>query len=271
MTRSSPVVTSPESPSAGDPAQPLLRLEGVSRDFVTSGRGRRTERRVVLQGIDFTVEEGEFVSVIGPSGGGKTTLLNLLAGLLLPTEGTITLGTEQVTGPGADRGVVFQQDAIFPWRTVRRNVEYGLERAGVRGRELHERAQVFIDLVGLTEFADYLPKQLSGGMKKRVAIAAVLANGPAVLLMDEPFGALDYSTRVRLQDELLRIWQERRVTTVFVTHDLEEALYLSDRILVLADGTLAEDYRVRLPRPRTEMTRMSPELQQAKAHLWGYL
>lgn len=249
---------------------PLLRLEGVGRSF-KSGRGRRTASRDVLKSLNFEVAEGEFVSVIGPSGGGKTTLLNLLAGLLLPTAGVISIDNRPVIGPGADRGVVFQQDAIFPWRTVRKNVEYGLERAGMGRQERHQRAQRFIDLVGLTEFADYLPKQLSGGMKKRVAIAAVLASGPSVLLMDEPFGALDYSTRVRLQDELLRIWEESRVTTVFVTHDIEEALYLSDRILVLADGGLAEDYRVPLPRPRHEDVRLGQELQQAKAHLWGYL
>ncbi|WP_205629292.1 ABC transporter ATP-binding protein [Jiangella muralis] len=256
--------------TAVEDGQPLIEAGGVDMAFRT-GRGRRAEEHRVLEDVSFGIGAGEFVSVIGPSGGGKTTLLSLIAGLATPTGGRIVVGGRPVTGPGADRGVVFQQDAILPWRTVRRNVEYGLERAGLPRTERAERAAEFIELVGLTKFADYLPKQLSGGMKKRVAIAAVLANDPAVLLMDEPFGALDYSTRVHLQDELLRIWEQRRVTTVFVTHDIEEALYLSDRILVLAGGRLAEDFAVPFGRPRHPELRMGAQIQQARSHLWGYL
>lgn len=267
-TTNSPATT--PAVTAVEDGRPLIEARGVDMAFRT-GRGRRAEEHRVLEDLSFGIRAGEFVSVIGPSGGGKTTLLSLIAGLATPTGGRIVVGGRTVTGPGADRGVVFQQDAILPWRTVRRNVEYGLERAGLPRAERAERAAEFIELVGLTRFADYLPKQLSGGMKKRVAIAAVLANDPAVLLMDEPFGALDYSTRVHLQDELLRIWERRRVTTVFVTHDIEEALYLSDRILVLAGGRLAEDFAVPFGRPRDPELRMGAQIQQARSHLWGYL
>lgn len=268
----SPATTPAVAPAvtAVEDGPPLIEAGGVDMAFRT-GRGRRADEHRVLEDVSFGISAGEFVSVIGPSGGGKTTLLSLIAGLATPTGGRIVVGGRPVTGPGADRGVVFQQDAILPWRTVRRNVEYGLERAGLPRAERAERAAEFIELVGLTKFADYLPKQLSGGMKKRVAIAAVLANDPAVLLMDEPFGALDYSTKVHLQDELLRIWEQRRVTTVFVTHDIEEALYLSDRILVLAGGRLAEDFAVPFGRPRDPELRMGTQIQQARSHLWGYL
>lgn len=262
------VVTDPD---ARTPGEPLIKVSGLSKSYTVKKRGQKAGVSTILDGLDFEIEQGEFVSVIGPSGCGKTTLLNMLAGLTDPTSGSIAVGGKEVNGPGADRGVVFQQDAIFPWRTVQRNVEYGLEVRGVARAERQERVRRFIDMVGLSEYADYLPKQLSGGMKKRVAIATVLANNPDVLLMDEPFGALDYSTRVRLQDELIDIWQKNRITTIFVTHDIEEAVYLSDRILVLSDGGLAEDYRVPFGRPRHPDIRMSAEIQDAKAHLWGYL
>jgi len=268
----------PELHQGGEPsssvdasAEALITVSGLGKSYEVKTRGHKSSTSTILEGLDFEIARGEFVSVIGPSGGGKTTLLNLLAGLTEPTSGSIQVAGKAVKGPGADRGVVFQQDAIFPWRTVQRNVEYGLEVRGVPRAERREQVQRFIDMVGLTDYADYLPKQLSGGMKKRVAIATVLANKPDVLLMDEPFGALDYSTRVHLQDELIEIWQQNRITTIFVTHDIEEAVYLSDRILVLSDGHLAEDFRVPFGRPRTPDIRMSSEIQDAKAHLWGYL
>lgn len=258
-------------PDARIPGDPFIRVSGLSKSYTIKRRGQKPAVSTILDGLEFEIGQGEFVSVIGPSGCGKTTLLNMVAGLTEPTSGSITVAGKEVNGPGADRGVVFQQDAIFPWRTVQRNVEYGLEVRGVPRAERQKQVRRFIDMVGLSEYVDYLPKQLSGGMKKRVAIATVLANNPDVLLMDEPFGALDYSTRVRLQDELIDIWQKNRITTIFVTHDIEEALYLSDRILVLSDGGLAEDYRVPFGRPRHPDIRMSAEIQQAKAHLWGYL
>lgn len=255
----------------GTPGETLIRVSGLTKSYTVKRRGQKPTISTILEGLDFQINRGEFVSVIGPSGCGKTTLLNMVAGLTDPTSGSIEVAGKEVSGPGADRGVVFQQDAIFPWRTVQRNVEYGLEMRGVSRGERRERVQRFIEMVGLADYTDYLPKQLSGGMKKRVAIATVLANNPDVLLMDEPFGALDYSTRVRLQDELIEIWQQNRITTLFVTHDIEEAVYLSDRILVLSEGGLAEDYRVPFGRPRKPEIRMSAEIQEAKAHLWGYL
>lgn len=253
----------------GSSGSAFIVFDSVAKSF--AGRGRKTVGRQVLDQLSFQIDKGEFVSIIGPSGCGKTTALNLLAGLDVLSDGAIRVDGQEVRGPNAQRGMVFQQDAIFPWRTVAKNVEYGLEMAGVPRSVRKERSEHYLELVGLKDFRHYYPKQLSGGMKKRVAIAAVLANKPGVLLMDEPFGALDYPTRIRLQDQLLSIWDRDQVTTVFVTHDIEEALYLSDRILVLADGGLAENYLVPFDRPRDLDLRTSPKMQEAKAQLWKYL
>lgn len=246
---------------------PKIELRNVSKEFV---RGRADSLRV-FSDIDLNVAAGEFICVIGPSGCGKTTMLSLIGGFSEPSDGEILVGGKRVNGPGADRGVVFQQDAIFMWRTVRRNVQYGLECQGLPKAERDARADHYLDLVGLREFADFYPKELSGGMKKRVAIATVLANRPEVMLMDEPFGSLDYPSKVGLQEQVQRIVAEERTTTVFITHDIEEAIYLADRIIVLARGGVAEDVSVDLPRPRTAEMRTAPEFQELKSRLWEYL
>lgn len=246
---------------------PKIEVRGAAKTF---HRGR-ADALTVFENVDFTVGAGEFVCIIGPSGCGKTTMLTLIAGLAEPSAGQVLVEGRPVTGPGRDRGVVFQQDAIFMWRTVRRNVQYGLEVQGIPKAERDARVDHYLRLVGLEQFADFYPKELSGGMKKRVAIAAVLANRPAVMLMDEPFGSLDYPSKVGLQEEILEIFRTEQTTTIFVTHDIEEAIYLGDRILVFDRGGLAEDVRVELPRPRVPEMRTSPELQALKSRLWEYL
>jgi NitT/TauT family transport system ATP-binding protein len=251
-----------------DDHQAKIVVDQIQKVFSRS----RTDVLRVFDSISFTIWDGQFVTIIGPSGCGKTTMLNLIAGLTQPTAGRVLVDSGVVNGPGRDRGVIFQQDAIFLWRTVRKNVEYGLEVQGLPARERRRRATEYLRLVGLEPFADFYPKHLSGGMKKRVAIAAVLANRPQVMLMDEPFGSLDYPTKVTLQEEVLRIWEKDRTTTLFVTHDIEEALYLSDRILVFVKGKLARDFEVPFPRPRGgHELRTSAEMQVLKDELWQYL
>jgi NitT/TauT family transport system ATP-binding protein len=250
-----------------DTPLPKIVVEDVRKEFQ---RGSR-RAHVVFDAVAFSIQDGQFTAIIGPSGCGKTTMLNMIAGLTQPTRGRIIVDGNPVTGPGADRGVVFQQDAIFMWRTVRKNVEFGLEIKGLPKPARRERSDHYIRLVGLAGFEDYYPKELSGGMKKRVAIAAVLANEPDVLLMDEPFGSLDYPTKISLQDELTRIFEIERTTTIFVTHDIEEAVFLADRILVLADGGVAELVDVPFERPRNPDLRLSDEMQELKRALWSYL
>ncbi len=210
------------------------------------------EQLVALEDINLKVMDGEFVCILGPSGCGKTTLLRIIAGLEKKTEGKISLKGVEVTGPGPDRGMVFQEFALFPWRTVRRNVEFGLEIKGVPLDKRNEVSQKYIDLVGLKGFEDSHPNQLSGGMKQRVGIARALANEPAILLMDEPFGALDAQTRNQMQKELLRIWEETRKTVIFITHSVDEAVFLSDRVIVLTSrpGKVKTVHMIDLPRPR---------------------
>jgi NitT/TauT family transport system ATP-binding protein len=263
------------TPSSGESDQsvaeaskrPKIVVEEVRKEFTRRGRHVHT----VFDSLNLTIWENEFISIIGPSGCGKTTLLHMLAGLTRPTAGRLLENGNEIRGPGRERGVIFQQDAIFMWRTVRRNVSYGLEIRKVPREERRRRVEHYLRLVGLEKFADFYPKELSGGMKKRVAIATVLANQPDVLLMDEPFGSLDYPTKIALQEEVLRIWEAERTTTVFVTHDIEEALYLSDRVIVLVGGRLAEDIRVPFGRPRTPDLRVSAEMQQMKERLWKYM
>jgi NitT/TauT family transport system ATP-binding protein len=244
-----------------------IRLEGVTKTYAT-------EKGVpisVLVGITAEVRAGEFISIIGPSGSGKSTLLHLIAGLSPLSSGRILVDGKPVTGPGRDRGMVFQQDAILMWRTVLENAEYGLELRGVPKRARREVAHRYLRLVGLEGSADLYPKELSGGMKKRVQLAAVFANHPEVLLMDEPFGSLDYPSKISLQAQLQEMWMLDRRTTLFVTHDLEEALYLSDRVLALVGVQLASMYDVPFPRPRRDALRVAPEFQQAKTALWEFL
>ncbi len=207
---------------------------------------------VAIEGFDLEVRNGEFICLLGPSGCGKTTVLRIIAGLQTATTGTLTLNGKNITGPGSDRGMVFQEFGLFPWRTVKKNVEFGLEIQKKSEKEIDAISKKFIGLVGLTGFENSHPNQLSGGMKQRVGIARALASNPAILLMDEPFGALDAQTRNQMQKELLRIWQETKKTIIFVTHSVDEAVYLADRIIVLTTrpGHIKNIYKIELPRPR---------------------
>ena len=212
-----------------------------------------------LQDVTFDVKSGEFVCVVGRSGHGKTTLLRVLAGLQPPTDGRVRLGEEVVHGPGADRAMVFQQDTVFPWLHVRENIEFGLRATKASESDRQEITDHWLEAVGLSDFAASWPRELSGGMRKRVALAAAMAVGSDVILMDEPFGSLDYFTRRNLHDVLLDLWHETRKTIFFVTHDIEEALILADRVILLAEGKLVDDIPVTLPRPRDEDVRASNE------------
>jgi len=207
---------------------------------------------VAVKNLNFIVEDDEFVSLLGPSGCGKTTVLRLIAGLEKPTKGEIYENGKIVTGPGPDRGMVFQEFALFPWRTVIKNVEFGLEIKGLPKNERRKKALEYIDLVNLEGFEDAHPRELSGGMKQRVGIARALANEPDVLLMDEPFGSLDAQTRNIMQRELLGIWEKTGKTIIFVTHSVDEALFLSDRVIVLTarPASVKKEFKIDLPRPR---------------------
>jgi NitT/TauT family transport system ATP-binding protein len=219
-------------------ASAKLEIDHVSKEFSvrdTSDRGRGASRRLLaVDDVDLQITEGEFLVIVGPSGCGKSTLLDMLAGLTLPSGGQILIDGKPITGPGPDRGMVFQQYALLPWRTARENVEFGLEATGAGKRQRRERAREYLALVGLDDFADSYPHQLSGGMKQRVAIARSLATDPELLIMDEPFGALDALTREALQSQLARIWERTGKTIVFVTHGIDEAVYLGQRVAVMS-------------------------------------
>jgi len=224
-----------------------------------------------LRDVTFSVEPGEFVCIVGPSGHGKTTLLRVIAGLQAPSGGSVTAGGRTVEGPGADRPMVFQQDTVFPWMHVRDNVEFGLRSNGIDKEDRRRRSDHWLKAVGLEAFADSWPKELSGGMRKRVALAAVLALGADVILMDEPFGSVDYFTRRSLHELLLELWAETRNTIFFVTHDIEEALILADRVLLIKNGQLVDDLRVNLPRPRDEDVRARAEAVELQKLILGHL
>ncbi|MGZ0656856.1 ABC transporter ATP-binding protein [Coraliomargarita sp. W4R72] len=241
-----------------------LEVKDVSKTFKTA-KGEVD----VLSPISFNVHRREFISVIGPSGCGKSTLIRMLAGLETVSGGSFLLDGKEASGPGADRGMVFQGYTLFPWLTVKKNVMFGLEVNGRSGSAVEQEAMQWIDLVGLSHAAESYPSQLSGGMKQRVAIARALANQPQILFMDEPFGALDPHTRTQMQSHLLQIWRNVDVTIMFVTHDLDEAIYLSDRILVLKanPGEIQEFIEVPVPRPRTPKQMLSPEFLATKQRL----
>ena len=241
-----------------------LRVHGMSMHF---------DDLLVLDDISLEMKKSDFVSLLGPSGCGKSTLLNLVAGLLTPTSGTIYRDETVVVGPGPDRSMVFQDDAVFPWYTVVQNVEYGLRVRGMEKTERRVKAQSYIDLVGLTGREDAFPFQLSGGMRKRVDVARALSAEPDVLLMDEPFASLDAMTKTRLQTEFLKIWEDTQTTVLFVTHDVEEALFLSERVFVMSTepGRLAFELDVPFPHPRSQELRTSTEFQERRAELIGAL
>ncbi|MDR9749819.1 ABC transporter ATP-binding protein [Pseudomonas sp. SZMC_28357] len=221
-----------------------------------------------VQGLDCRIEPGQFVCILGPSGCGKSTLLGALAGHLNPSAGNLRVDGAAVAGPSPQRGMVFQQHTLFPWRSVRDNVAFGLKMQGIGKAERRKAADEMLALVGLEDFADRWPNQLSGGMQQRVEIARVLINRPRLLLMDEPFGALDALTRLNMQELLLDIWTQIRTTVVFVTHDIDEALFLADRLLVMSSrpGRIIEDLRLDFPRPRTTELVTRHEFSRLKRH-----
>ena len=224
-----------------------------------------------LSAVDLEVAEGEFVSIVGPSGCGKSTLLYILGGFIRADSGVIEVGGKAVTGPGTDRGVVFQEYALFPWLTVTQNIRYGLEMTGVARREREETVRRLVRTIGLEGFEHRFPRELSGGMKQRVAIARTLAYDPNILLLDEPFGALDAQTRETMQDELLRLWQATRKTVVMVTHDVNEAVYLSDRVLVMSQrpGRIVAEFTIAIDRSgNRETTMLNADFNAVRNEVW---
>ncbi len=230
--------------------EPFITIRNLSKSFVD--RDDPTNVVHAVRDFNLDIEEGEFVCYVGPSGCGKTTLLRCLAGLEEPTKGEIRVRGVPLEGPGAERGYVFQSFALFPWRTVRRNIEFGLELKGMTKEERHRISDEYIDLVGLGGFEDAHPKELSGGMQQRVGLARALVNDPAVLLMDEPFGSLDAQTRNIMQTEVLKIWNRTHKTIIFVTHSVDESIFLADRVVVLTarPASIKAIFPVDLPRPR---------------------
>ena len=227
----------------------MVTLERLSKKFSHNGNGME-----ILQEINLSIADGEFVCLVGPSGCGKSTLIYLIAGLEEPTSGRVLVDGQPVQGPGRDRVVVFQESALFPWLTVRGNVEFGLKMAGLPAQDRREKSDKYLRMVHLTRFADFYPHQLSGGMKQRAAIARALAMDPKILLMDEPFAALDAQTRRLLHEELLEIWQETGKTIFFVTHNVREATVLGDKVVTISarPGRIKRGYAIHLPRPRRE-------------------
>lgn len=250
-----------------------ITAKNVNKFFQVKNEENQSDSLVILDDFQLEVKEGEFLSILGPSGCGKSTFLNILGGLDSQSSGEIFVDDQVVTGAGNNLGYVFQAYALFPWRTVLENVGAGLEIRGVKRKERREIAKEYIDLVGLGEFANRYPHELSGGMKQRVAIARALAYQPEVLLMDEPFAALDAQTREVLQYELLRIWEETHKTIVFVTHSIDEAVFLSDRVAVMTarPGRIKEIIEVPLARPRSEELRNSPEFAGIRHQAWELL
>jgi ABC-type nitrate/sulfonate/bicarbonate transport system ATPase subunit len=246
-----------------------LRIEDVALRFQPKGAGQVT----ALENISLDVEEREFSVIVGPSGCGKTSLLRLVAGLIQPTDGAIYLDRKPVTRPGKDRGMVFQSYTLFPWLTVQDNVEFGLRIAGMPEAERRRVSHRFINEVGLTGFEKAYPKQLSGGMMQRVALARALANDPEILLMDEPFGALDSQTRSLMQELLLTIWEHAQKTVLFITHDIDEAILLGDRVHVMTarPGRIKEMVPIEIPRPRSVEVLTSPEFIVLKRRIMALI
>jgi len=246
-----------------------LRVDNVSLRY----RSPKGETFTALDRVSLEVPDRQFAVIVGPSGCGKSSLLYLTAGLNEPTEGYIYVGGQKVDGPGADRGMVFQGYTLFPWLTVRQNIEFGLKRRGLPQDEIRTIVEFYLGEVGLAKFAEHHPKQLSGGMMQRVAIARALANDPQILLMDEPFGALDSQTRLQMQQLLLQVWGNSKKTVVFVTHDIDEAILLADRIYVMGarPGRIKEVLDVQLERPRSLDVVMEPEFISMKRHILGLL
>ena len=247
---------------------PTGRIEITDLGIAFGVNGRMVE---AVQRFTLMTTPGEFVALLGPSGCGKTTVLNVVAGFVPPTAGSVVVDGEVVTRPGADRGMVFQQHSLFPWKTVLGNVEFGLKMRGVRKKQRTSQAHAYLSLVGLTGFEHAYPGELSGGMQQRVGIARALVNRPRVLLMDEPFGALDAQTRLTMQELLLAVWREVRTTVLFVTHDIDEALFLADRVAVMTarPGQIRDLVTVKLARPRAAEVIATPEFMALKARVFA--
>ena len=245
-----------------------LEASGVKKVYTKNG-----QRLEVLDVDRFAVREGEFITVIGPSGCGKSTFLHIVGGFIKAEGGSIRVYGQEVSGPGPDRGMMFQEFALFPWKTVAGNVAWGLEVQGVPTAEIEAVVRKYLEMMGLAEFRNHYPAELSGGMKQRVALARVLAFDPKVLLMDEPFGALDAQTREVMQEELTRLWDRTGKTIVFVTHDIEEAVYLGDRVVVLTarPGRIREEVRIALPRPRDLTIKKSVECHEYRNYIWDLI
>ncbi len=251
---------------AGEERSVKVKIENVRKVFNT-----RNGEMIALNGVDLDIKENEFICVVGPSGCGKSTLLNIIAGLSEPTSGKVLCDGKEVNGTGTERGVVFQQYALFPWLTVKKNVMFGLKLKGIKGREAEEIAMNYLKMVQLEDFADHYPKELSGGMKQRVAIARAYAVNPSILLMDEPFGALDAQTRAQLQQELLETWEKERKTCFFITHDVDEAIILAQKVIIMSarPGRIKEIVDIDIPYPRNQETRMSPRFIELKNYIWS--
>jgi NitT/TauT family transport system ATP-binding protein len=248
---------------------PCIQARSLTLTFTPKNRDPVT----ALQDFDLQVCKGEFLSLVGPSGCGKSTFLNVLLGLLRPDSGELNLNGKKIDGPGQERAMVFQEFGLLPWRTVLANVELGLELKGVAPTTRRERALELIQLVGLERFQNHYPHELSGGMKQRVGLARALATDPEVLLMDEPFAALDAQTRDLMQTELLQIWERTKKTVLFVTHSIEEAAYLSDRVIIMTarPGRTKNVFKIDLPRPRDYEMRLTPKFNDIKAQIWSSL
>jgi len=248
---------------------PEIKTNNLTHTFGKGGADALT----VLEDIDLTFESGSFNSIIGTSGCGKSTLLKMMAGLFDPSDGAMTLDGDVIQGTDRRRGMVFQQDAVFPWMTVAKNISYGPRLRGATKAEQAEIEEKWTNMVGLKGFEDRWPRELSGGMRKRVDIGRVYANDPDILLMDEPFGALDAQTKERMQSDLLETWNKTKKTVVFVTHDIEEAIFLSDKIVVLSSrpGRVHHIETVNLPRPRNDEMRLTDEFLEIKRRLWAML
>lgn len=246
--------------------KPKVEIKAVEK--VYEGRNGKT---VALNGVNLDIYNNEFICVVGPSGCGKSTLLNIIAGLHEATAGEVLVDGVKVEGTGVDRGVVFQQYALFPWLTVLKNVEFGLQIQKMPKAQQEEIAMKYIKMVGLEKFVNAYPKELSGGMKQRVAIARAYAVNPSILLMDEPFGALDAQTRTQLQTELLKTWEEEQKTCFFITHDVEEAILLATRVVVMSarPGRIKEVIDIDIPYPRNQETKMLPRFTELKNYIWN--
>ena len=251
---------------AGEERGVKVKIDNVKKIFNT-----RNGEMVALNGVSLDIMENEFICVVGPSGCGKSTLLNIIAGLLEPTSGKVYCDGKEVVGTGTERGVVFQQYALFPWMTVKKNVMFGLNLKGIKGQEAEQIAMEYIKMVQLEDFLNHYPKELSGGMKQRVAIARAYAVNPSVLLMDEPFGALDAQTRTQLQSELLETWEKERKTCFFITHDVDEAIILAQKVIIMSarPGRIKEIVDINIPYPRTQETKMTSECLELKNRIWS--